>query len=108
MAIKTQNHAGKRDFEKTLNTEVNQYDNGEGGSLSIDNLIKFKNRGASLKKNKPDGNKPDGNQNISISKECADFMNKCALKKFDNDGQLDLNDMVINHLAFAFINGGVI
>lgn len=102
MAIKTQNHAGKRDFEKTLNTDQNQYDNGEGGSLSIDNLIKFKNRGASLEKNKPDGN------NIPISEECAYFMNKCALKKFNNDGQLDLNDMVINHLAPAFINGGVI
>jgi hypothetical protein len=101
MAIKTQNHAGKRDFEKTLNTETKQYDNGEGGVLSIDNLIKFKNRGASLDENKPDGN------NIPISKECADFMNKCALKKFNNDGQLDLNDMVINHLAPAFINGGV-
>ena len=103
MAIKTQNHAAKRDFEKTFNTDLNQYDNGEGGSLSIDNLIKFKTGGHTLEENKP-----DGNQNIPISKECADFMNKCALKKFNNDGQLDLNEMIVNHLAPAFINWGVI
>lgn len=103
MAIKTQNHAGKRDFEKTLNTDQNQYDNGEGGSLSIDKLLKLKTGGHTLDENKPDGN------NIPMSKECADFMKKYALKKFNNDGHLlDINDMVINHLAPAFINRGVI
>jgi len=100
MAIETENHAGKRDLEKTLSTEkLKQYDNGQGGALSIDinNLMKIKDRGASL-----------SDEKAYISEECAEFMNNYSLHRLSDDGSLDIDDMLINHLAPAFIEGGVV
>jgi len=95
MAIETENHACKRDLEKTLSTEkLKRYDNAKGGDLSRGTYGKEKKKGGEMR------------DSFKLSEECSDFMELFSLKEFDCDGYISLEKIVVDHLAPAFISGG--